>query len=162
MNNALDLGEFLFALLSAGIVGYGIWRSWGPRHMSSNAGNEVPANDVTSDPHRNVSRVAQAIAVPCAPDNDVLPVAPLPEDVRTIIREQAQLEALAILVKAGKAPQTEGIEILFNVKRNGRVDSRYGQLRTRLIGIIGSDKPEYYDDMKRRIEQEVKDGHSRR
>jgi hypothetical protein len=75
---------------------------------------------------------------------------------RDIIRRQAKLEALAALVKAGKVPQAEGIEIVFACTRSGRADSPYSKARAELLRLL---EPPQYPPLtpeQRQVQQWVK------
>lgn len=57
---------------------------------------------------------------------------------------QGRLKALATLVRAGKSPLAEGIELVFDVKRSGKADSPYGQIRKALDPLLTVDNKAQY------------------
>lgn len=62
----------------------------------------------------------------------------LPEEVRAIIRFQAQVEALAILYNAGQvANLARTIELTFGCSRSSKEDSTYQKVRRALEPLIG-------------------------
>lgn len=91
---------------------------------------ERPGVQVAADSREGV----QGFAKGRNPDNDQLSAQPLaqpaiPEDARDIIIFWERVSQVERIVAAGKIGQVEAIELIFNCKRNGRIDSVYGRAR---------------------------------
>jgi len=115
----------------------------GPVDMSSVSTESAPYTPVAEQLPATSTNDGQRIAMQGNAVKVELPGNVLPEEAREIIRYQAKVEALAALLTAGKVPQTEGIELVFNCKRSGRADSPYGKARAAVVAQLGADKPEY-------------------
>ncbi len=117
---------------------------------------EGGADDSVADPLPATSTSGgQRIATPGNAVNTKLTGNLLPEEAREIVRFQAKVEAAAAIVESGKVGQTDAIEIIFHCKRSGRVDSPYGKARDALLVRLGPERPLYYDDLRKRVEEEV-------
>lgn len=84
----------------------------------------------------------------CQADNAKLSVVPivateLPEEVRDIIRFQAQVEGLALLLKAGTVSnKAAAIEKMFTCSRSSKPDSKYQKV-LRLLDPMLDDGPNF-------------------
>jgi len=127
----------------------------GPSDMSSTHADRPSKESVADHLPITATSLGQRSATTGNAVNTLLPGNVLPEEAREIIRYQAKVEALSALISAGKVPQTEGIELVFDCKRSGRADSPYGKARAAVQAQLGPARPEFVGDMIARVQSEV-------
>lgn len=113
------------------------WWAFCERYFALNGEDEeLPMED-------NVDELITSMATP---DNQIA----IPQNsVNTVLIDKTQalfqgkIEALAMLVNAGKVGQTEGLELVFQCSRSSRTDSPYHLARIALLPLITHPVPRF-------------------